>query len=245
MTRTTPLASLAIAITVAALPAAGEERDGDPLTVLDYRYCDSGDRERLSFLERRLDDNASYARLWWHSWNAIYVLGIGVGSASAVIEHDDRGARANAIATAAKGVIGLTRGLWSPPTAKEGTEDLLRVHDAESCHERLVLAEERLRKSAEEAHDERWGWIPHAANFALNASAAVIVAEEYDYDAAYWSGGLGLAMGELRLWTFPWHAQDDLEEYERRFAPEAGPVTPETSWGIEPWSSGARVVVRW
>jgi hypothetical protein len=114
--------------------------------------------------------------------------------------------------------------------------------DAVSCHELLALAEERLREGADQAGDERWSWIPHAFNLGLNAAAAVVVAEMYDRDSAYWSGALGFAVGEVRIWSFPWHAARDWEAYQTRFRETAR--DPETTWRLEPTEDGARFVLR-
>jgi len=208
-----------------------------------YRACDPGDAVRLEFLERRIRDNAPYARWWSRAWLGVYVGGMAFEGVRAGLT-DARERRAAAIANASKSTIGLARALLSPPTAMGDVDAFdAPVEDAGHCTERLEAAEARLRQSAEEARHERWGWIPHLANFALNAGAAVTVAELYDYDAAYARGALGFAVGEIRLWSFPWHAESDWADYEDRFG-EARSAAPETTWMLEATPNGARVVVR-
>jgi hypothetical protein len=210
------------------------------------RHCDPDDAERLVFLEGRLEENAPYARWWWRGWAGVYVTGIGLEGTRALLE-DDQAKRANSLATVAKSTIGLGRALFSYPEAALGVRELEDppIEDATTCRDRLELAEGRLRKAAEEAHDERWSWIPHAVNFGLNAGAAVFVAETYDHDEAYWSGALGLAVGEVRTWSYPWQAEDDWEQYESRFAEgEEAPSEPEVTFDLEPTPNGARVVIR-
>lgn len=218
---------------------AAVEDSKEPL----FAACDPFDRERMQFLEERLDSNGTYAKRWWWAWNGVFVVGMGYQGTNAAFE-DNRGKRADLIASAAKSAIGLTRNLWSPPTAKLGTDDLPELDgaDPERCRQRLQMAETRLRESAEEGHKNRWSWKPHLANVALNMAAGVVVAEMYERDAAYLNAGIGIAIGELRIFTFPWQAEDDVEEYERRFGSSA-PQAPETSWRIEPWHQGARLVV--
>lgn len=203
--------------------------------------CDPFDRERLHFLEERLDDNGTYASRWWWTWNGVFVVGMGFQGTRAGFE-DDRGKRADLIASAAKSTIGLARNLWAPPLAKLGTDQLPALgSDPNSCRARVEAAEERLRETAEEGHDERWGWKSHLGNVLLNMAAGVVVAEMYERDAAYLNAGIGIAVGEIRIFTFP-QAKDDLEDYERRFGSSV-PAQPETSLHIAPWGQGARFVV--
>jgi len=220
---------------------APEERPADA----PVRRCDPVDGERLAFLESRLEDNAPYARWWWRGWTGVYVGGMAFEGTRAALE-DDRGKRANSIASAVKSTIGLTRAVLSQPEAKRGVADWadLPLDDPASCRDRLELAEERLRESAEQAEKERWSWIPHLFNFGLNAAGAVVVAESYDEDSAYWSGALGFAVGEIRIWSYPWHAEDDWKTYRRRFAAKPRAEPPETTLHLEPMPNGARLVVR-
>ncbi len=146
---------------------------------------------------------------------------------------------------AVKSAIGLARNLWVPPGAKEGAEPLrgMPTRSAAECARRLERAEEVLRRNAEQADAERTSWIPHLANLALNAAGAVIVAEGFDEGSGYGSGALGLAVGEARIWSHPWQARGALEEYERRFPEDGVPRPPPTTWRLEPWRAGGRLVV--
>lgn len=255
------LLGIALASAAWAGTARAEEWDADEerLRALAYRHCDPDERARLLFLERRMEDHATYATWWRRGWNSFYTLGIAFETTRAVLENDHRGARANHIASASKAVVGLARGYFSRPIASKGlptldeTIDHLEEEGHESvedgevdapCRRRLEVAQAWLEESAKQSHRQRWGWIPRSVNLALNGVAAVVVAETYDYDAAYLSGAIGIAVGELRLWSYPYQAQGILEDYERSFDSGSGPVEPETSWSLEPWGSGARFVVR-
>lgn len=235
------LASVArISLVLLLASSAGSRAGGEPLPAdpehAAYRDCAPPTAERLAFLQTRLEENASYARWWWRGWTGVYVGGMAYEGVQAGLE-DDRGERANHIASAVKATIGLARALLAPPEAREGAV----ARDTRGCAETLQLAERRLRRSAEEARDERWGWIPHLANLGLNAAAAIVVAEMYDEDEAYWSGALGFAVGEIRLWTFPWQAEDDWETYRRRYDLAA---RPPVSWQLAPTHDGVALVVR-
>jgi hypothetical protein len=208
-----------------------------------YAACSRDEAARIAFLEDRLDGNAPYARRWWWTWNVVYVGGMAYEGTQAALP-DEREKRAAGIANAVKSAIGLTRALVARPTAMRGMEDMdAEIENAEQCGERLALAEERLRESAREAEDERWGWVTHLGNFGLNAAAAITVAELYDYDEAYWRGALGFGIGEIRLWSYPWHAESDWESYQREFG-ERSVKTTEASWTLEPSLHGVRLVVR-
>lgn len=260
MTRCIAASLLGITLIALAGVAGAEERDTDErLRELEYRHCDPDERLRLRFLERRMEDHASYATWWKHGWNAFYGVGIAFETTRAVLEVDHRATRANHIASASKAVVGLARGLWSTPIATQGFPTLEEAdaylaeesgevpepaETASPCRRRLEVAKAWLAESAEDSHTHRWGWIPRTVNLALNGVAAVVVAETFDYDAAYLSGAIGVAVGELRLWSYPYQAKGILEDYEYTFDADTNPAKPEPSWSIEPWTSGARFVVR-
>lgn len=231
-----------LAVAAAAPASAEERRAGDPAS----ERCGGETGERLRFLESRLDGNQRYADLWWKGWTAVYVGGIAVQGTRAGFE-DDRGQRADLIVTAAKSGIGLARNLWSPPPARLGASELagLPTDTAEGCAQRLARAEQVLRRNAQDARDERRSWIPHLANFGLNLAGAVIVAEGFDEQDGWLSGALGFAVGEGRIWSYPWQAGGALEEYERRFPASGVPRPPPTTWHFESWGAGARVTVRY
>lgn len=251
-TFTASLLGIAILLWSGAVGAEAWDADEERARAQAYRHCDPDERARLLFLERRMEDHATYARWWRRGWNTFYTVGIAWETTHAVLEVDHRGARANHIAGASKAVVGLARGWWSRPIASRGLPSLDESLDhleedgmpEDPCGARLEVAHDWLAESAKQSHRQRWGWIPRTVNIALNGVAAVVVAEAYDYDAAYLSGGIGIAVGELRLWSYPYQAKGILEDYERTFDEDAGPVEPETSWSIEPWTSGARFVVR-
>jgi hypothetical protein len=230
-----------IALTLGAGTARAEQT---PDAALDR--CESGTRDRLHFIEGHLDGARTYANRWWLAWNGVYTGGIVFEGGRAWMA-DDRGERADHVTSAVKSVIGLTENLLRPPPAKHGTRDLrgIATDSSDGCAQRLARAEEILRENAAESRRERWSWKPHAANLALNLAGALIVAEGFDESSGWTSGALGIAVGEGRIWSYPWQADGALEEYERRFPASGLPSTPETTWRLESWGAGARVVVRY
>lgn len=211
----------------ATLRGEGEPIAPDPALA----SCDAESAARLRFLEPRLAAQARYAGRWWWTWNAVYVGGMGYGAAAAGFG-DERGERANDTVNAVKSAIGLGRNLLAPPVAREGVEALQAMDPRRDggCAERLAAAEDLLHRAARQAHEERRSWRVHLGNLALNLAGAIIVAEGFDEGSGWASGALGIVIGEIRIWTFPWKAQRTLTEYERRFP---RPVGAAPRWRME------------
>lgn len=236
------LSTAAICALGTAAPAQAEETRSDAA----LERCGGDVGARLRFLEGRLEGDQRYASLWWKSWTAVYVGGIAVQGTRAAFE-EEQGKRADFIVTAAKSSIGLARNLWSPPPARLGADELAGIptDTPAGCADRLAAAEAILRRNAEDSRDERRSWIPHLSNFGLNLAGALIVAEGFDESAGWISGAVGFAVGEGRIWSYPWQAQSGLEEYERRFPASGVPQPPPTTWHFESFGAGARVTVRY
>ena len=228
---------------LAASPAA--RADEPPLDPALAR-CTGEVGERLRFLEGRLEDERRYANLWSKGWNAVYASGLVVQGTRAGFE-ESQGERADLIVAAVKSSIGLARGLWAPPPARLGASELATLpgDGPAACAERLAEAERLLRRNADEARSERRGWLPHAANLALNLAGAVVVAQGFDESDGWVSGAIGFAVGEARIWSYPWRAEGALAAYERRFPASGVPREAPATWHFEPWGAGARVTLRY
>jgi len=205
--------------------------------------CDGDTGQRLQYLEDHLEGSRRYANVWWQSWSGVFGAGIAVEGARAGLTHDS-GERADHVASAVKAGIGLADNLLRPPPARLGASELA-AHEQESCAERLTRAEDLLRRNATDARTRRFSWRPHLGNLALNGAGAVIVAEGFDEPRGWVSGAVGLAVGELRIWSYPWHADGAWKEYQRRFPASGAPQPPPTTWQLEPSGEGLRVVVRY
>lgn len=203
--------------------------------------CAPDVRERLAFLEQRLDDRRTYADRWWKIWTATYGTGTIVQSVRAGLE-DDTGERADYTVGAVKALYGTVWLLRAPPTARRGADAMRAVATTgpAGCAERLQVGERLLRENAREA-ESRWSWKRHLANVAINVAGGVIVAEGFDESDGWISAGIGIAVGEAMTWSRPWRADDDLVEYEHRFDP--GRASRPT-WHVSPWGRGVRVGLR-
>jgi hypothetical protein len=180
--------------------------------------CDPAIAMRLSYLEPRLASHAEYANRWWWIWNSVHAIGLVYGGVNAGIE-DDGGERAQGAVDATKSAIGLARGVLDPPALRDGyglVEDV-DTGTPQGCLQRLHAAEELLYTAAEQAHEERRGWTRHVGNLGLNTAGAAIVAEGFDEPSGWGSGALGFVVGEIEIWTYPWHAERTARDYEARF----------------------------
>jgi hypothetical protein len=180
--------------------------------------CEPSIAARLQYLEPRLNAHARYAKRWFWTWNGVHALGLVYGSARAATDNDG-GERALSAVDATKSAIGIARSVLQPPVLRSGMEDVraVDVGTMRGCIERLHAAETLLYTAARQADEERRGWTRHVGNVALNLVGAAVVAEGFDESSGWGSGALGIVVGEIELWTYPWHAERTLEEYEAAF----------------------------
>jgi hypothetical protein len=232
------VAKLRPLLLVAALALPGIARADVPV-VVDTARCDPDSGARLRWLVDRLEAREFYADWWWRGWISFYGLGVVIQSVSAGVE-DDTGERADLVVSAVKAAGGVVRLYYDRPPARLGADPILEtpVVDEASCRDKVRQGEDLLREAAEDS-DTRWNWKAHASNVAINVAGGVIVAEGFDEDDGWISAGVGIAVGEVMLWSRPWKGRSDLEEYETRFAP-----APKVSWAIVPFGRGAQVQLR-
>jgi len=176
-------------------------------------------RDRLSWIDHRLGDEAAKGRLWARAWTIGIGAG-GLGSLAAVpfVAAEDRVDWYTGAASAAIGVIPF---MLSPMAV---TRDAPKLHaaitaaplddDARVCA-LLVDAEGKL---AAGAADARWqqGWWIHAGNIAFNTGVLLFLGLGYHH----WTSGIingvaGAAVGEAIILTQPTGIIGDLGTYNR------------------------------
>jgi hypothetical protein len=179
--------------------------------------CEGEVAARLRFLEPRLESHARYARRWLWAWTGIHAGGLVYGSTMAGVE-DGRGERADQAVDAVKSAIGLAHDWIRPPSVRQGVAALRAIDtgSAGGCEERLAGAEGMLRRAVQDAHAERGVWA-HLWNLTLNLAGALVVAEGFHEGSGWSSGALGLVLGEVAIWSYPWQAERTLDEYSRLF----------------------------
>jgi hypothetical protein len=176
-------------------------------------------RQRLAWIDARLGQQASRAKLWAYGW-WIGVGAAGVGSLIAVpfVAPSDRVDWYTSAATAAFGVIPFVlaplKVTRDAPRLRDAIAALPPADDSRVCAV-LARAEGML---ADDAHDERWqqAWWTHAGNVAFNTGVLLFLGLGYHH----WSSGLinglsGVAVGEAIIFTQPTGAIDAAETYNR------------------------------
>jgi hypothetical protein len=175
-------------------------------------------RERLRWIDDRLEREASKGRFWADAW-AIGIGAAGLGSLAPVpfVRASDRVDWYTSAATAAFGVIPF---VVSPLAV---TRDAPKLHaaiaalppddDARVC---LALVEAEHELGADAA-DERWqrGWWIHAGNLAFNTGVLLFLGLGFHH----WTSGIingasGAVVGEAIIFTQPTNAADDAAAYD-------------------------------
>jgi hypothetical protein len=236
MRRTPSPAALALVASLLAPVSASMAAD-------ELERCDPDSAARVRFIEDRLEQRRRYADWYWKGWTGFYALGTAVQSYRGAVENDDS-KQADLVISAVKALFGTTVFLLRPPRARLGADAsrAIAATSPERCRERLRVAEAALREDAKNA-DRRRSWKQHALNVLLNVGGAIIVDEAYDDPSRGWrSAGIGIAVGEVAILTFPWKADEDLEEYQAKFGPRTTATHP--TIGLGAWGRGARVTVR-
>lgn len=165
--------------------------------------------QRLAFLEDRIATQHLHAQIWWESWITFYGVGLIVQSARA-IEATEPAERADLIISAVKAAGGVVRYAVDPMKGIQSFEPIA----GETQAARLARGERILRENAD-ATTPFGPWYAHLINFGINGTGAVIVGAGFDdWRQGLISAGIGFAVGEVSLFTQPWEAGDDLEEYE-------------------------------
>ncbi len=195
--------------------------------------------QRIGWLTETLDATAGYSKFWQYSWASGYSLGIAIGAVQAGLT-DDNDTRVNGIVTASKAVIGTTRLLLNSHPGRLGADSMrvIEGNDRAAKLQRLEVGESQLQRVSERAQ-ERQRWQRHAGNVALNAIGGGFIAGFGDWEDALVSTAVGIAVGELMIFTSPKAAATNLDDYERRFA--GAPKRDEWTVTLVPTGAGASI----
>jgi hypothetical protein len=181
---------------------------------------------RLHFVETRLKSETVQAHAWEYGWGVVDVFGAGFGGYN-IAKSGNRPELTDGIIGVVKSVGGVAGIALAPLKTGRGAHELNELPDTtpEERMKRLVVAESLLRRSADEA-DVRYSWKPHLINALLNIAGGIIVGIVGDWARGAESAAIGLAVGELQIWTRPWQAKRDLREYRRTFGGLASKGAP-------------------
>jgi hypothetical protein len=161
--------------------------------------------ELANHIQRELDHEASRERLWWNSWMAAY-SGLTVGQGVAAGLSGDHDTRADLGVGAATSFIGALGVLISPLPEIDAAAETLRAmpSDGEDARRARDEAAVRLREQAANVESEVRSWVPHVLNLAVAGGSSLVLWKGFDQGtAAAWNFGVGLAVGELQIWTKP------------------------------------------
>jgi hypothetical protein len=192
--------------------------------------------QRLAFLDDRIATQHLHAQLWWESWISFYGVGVIVQGARA-IEATTAADRADLVVSVVKATGGVVRYAVDPMKGIQSFESV----PGESKEARLARGERILAENAD-ATTPFGPWYAHLINLGINGTGAVIVGAGFDdWKQGLISAGIGFAVGEVSLFTQPWEADGDLEEYEARFKRGGSQRAQSVKWTIVPSAGGMGV----
>ncbi len=231
---------VAISIAMAAgIARAADEQDGgltrDP-SVLSDAELDA----RLRFLEERLDAGERGAKYWQWGWAGFFSGSVLYGTGRAIAS-DHAKDRVSHIVSAAESVIGTVHQFFWPLPGRNGAAPMRAIpgDSREAKIARLSAGESELLAIAVRTKD-RTDWKYHLGNVALNAAGAGAIFA-YGHDSDAWQAlGIGIAIGEISIWTAPRRGSQDLEDYQTRFERK---TARRLQWSIVPMMGGAGIQV--
>lgn len=181
---------------------------------------------RLAFLDESLEGPKVHARVWWWGWLSVYSAAAVVqGTRIALVDAEDEDAgaqRADLAMSMIKAIGGVVATLSLPLNAMDGAEVMRRIEGDGPEVDRLRVAagEAALAENARESRRSLW-WLRHTILLAVNLAHGMIMWLGYDdLRRGAISAGLGIAVGELAIWTQPWQPRQRHPEYQALGAPE-------------------------
>lgn len=186
---------------------------------------------RMEYIENSLEDNRKHSRYWQYGWASFF----GASAATYTglwLNSDDSDDSINYSLSALKSTLALGEMLWRPHPGRHGAE-LLRSLPENSPGQksaRLDYGEDVMRKSSER-YTARRTWKPHLILIGVNAVFGGAIAAFGDEGDGAISAAVGIAMGEVKLWTLPSRPADDWREYKQAH-------TKGVSWQLVPISGG-------
>lgn len=182
-------------------------------------------------LARRLGRNRSHMRAWNTTWFSIFTATT-IAQGALAITSDFRGDKAVYGLGAARAGLGAL----SIPILGVRTVDLKL--EGSPCAD-LLAAEKALRENVR-LHAKGRGWFKHTGVVALNTAAFLYLGFAFDeWPRAALGGVVGIAVGEIQIFTQPMGSRDILSSYRDGL----GPVPPAatTGWHLMPYATGDSV----
>jgi len=173
--------------------------------------------QRIQFIRDRMAYDASKARTWSEAWTITW--GVLTGGQLALLAFFDGDAQADLYVGAGSSFIGLAGQLILPLSVKSDQTRLENhINMVGRAAERCKLLEHAEKVFIENAENEADGvhWLMHGANVLINVGAMLILGLGFDrWDSGAINGAIGIALGELMIFSQPTGLIDDLERYRR------------------------------
>lgn len=196
---------------------------------------------RYEFIRDRLDASKLHAQIWYGSWLAISA-GSGIYGVVEAARSDNDSDRADGVAGAILGTIGVGYVVFVPLQARHGADRLRELPDAtpEQRRIRLERAQEILQEDAERAQIASSSWKAHLAGAAVGLVAgAAVWAVSRNPTPAIITGVTGIVGSEAQFWAEPLQPQQDLRDYVKEFG--LAPPQSTVRWHLAPARDGLAV----
>lgn len=215
--------ALALLLLFVTAPVLAEQA-GAPKDAVKTNYSSLSDnevKERITFIQTRLEKTEVWAQVWKYGWIGLY-SSLAIVQGGLVFADDDIHWKEDMITGSITALVGLAGKLIMPftfePTVAPGKLRLMPEATPEERLEKLKTAERLFRICAEQEYDG-WAWLTHMLNFSVNFTAGMVIWLAFDRP---WTDGLttfatGYAISLLDIFTQPTNAVRDRREYLKKF----------------------------
>jgi hypothetical protein len=176
---------------------------------------DDSSRQRIEFIEDRLDEGRADAMLWQNGWTSVYA-GVALVQGTLAFTSDEHDDRVKNSVGALRAIAALTLMRIRPDPGRHGAGPI-RSAGPEGSTQRLYAAENLLRRLAHHAA-QRNSPKRHFLNLGINAFFGGLIWAFGDLDDAIQSTLLGIVGGEAALLTRSQQPIRNLDDYGSRFA---------------------------
>jgi hypothetical protein len=196
---------------------------------------------RIDFLQQRLDEGRLGGQVWQYGWTGIYAVSTAASAVMAIGSDDQDGKVAGSVG-AVKSGLALGDLLLNPLPARLGAEPMQAVPDGtrRGRLERLAVGERFLTTNAALA-ETRYDWRRHLTGVATNLIGGGIILAFGDSTDALVSTVTGIAVGEAQIWTQPWRAPKDLQDYRAAFPGAPASASTGLDWELRPTVNGVQL----
>jgi hypothetical protein len=220
--------SAPIAVTAAGVP--GELSDAEV-------------QARLARIEAIYRARETYADYWYWGFGTLFA-GASLVQTGIAVGTRDRLKRVDSIVGATTATLGVYAVATTPVRDGTPTQDLRKLPRCtpEDRRRSLTMAETMLRYDAA-AEKRARKWTEHLNGVLVSGGAFAILYYGYGLKPQAWmKAASGVLFGQGRVLLAPQQARDGWREYQALYRPVL--TTPEPTWGLIPFLSGAALTVK-